>query len=123
MKRRAFIIYLLALILVLTPVLSASALSRSDTVTLQQRLSELGYNIGQIDGIIGSKTSAAVKTAQQILVSAGRDVKITGIADEATVGLILDDANTDLLLTLIPGSSGTRVKELQQRLIDLIRRQ
>lgn len=119
MKRRAFIIYLLALILVLTPVLSASALSRSDTVTLQQRLSALGYNIGQADGIIGSKTSAAVKTAQQILAEAGYDVKITGIADEATVGLILDDANTDILLTLIPGSSGTRVKELQQRLIDL----
>lgn len=118
MKRRAFI-YLLVLMMVLTPILPAWALSRSDTVTLQKRLSELGFSIGEADGVIGSKTSAAVKTAQQILSEAGYDIEVNGTADEMTVRLIMDNSNTDLLLTLIPGSSGPRVKELQQRLVDL----
>lgn len=60
-----------------------------------------------------------MKLAQQLLSDAGYPVGITGIADETTVSLILDDSCEDLLRTLLPGSSGKQVMRLQQRLTDL----
>lgn len=118
MKRRV-LTYILAVLMTVMTVMPAFALSRSDTVVLQKRLSDLGYNIGDADGIIGAKTSSAISIAQRILSDAGYGIDVTGLADETTVQLILDDTQSDLLRTLIPGSSGTRVRRLQQRLTDL----
>jgi lytic murein transglycosylase len=43
---------------------SAQALSREQIQEVQQRLQQLGYDVGGIDGIIGAQTRAAIKTVQ-----------------------------------------------------------
>lgn len=86
---------------------------------LQNRLQELGLLSGQADGIYGSQTASAVKEAQRLLNFAGYEVKENGQADKRTLSLINDPEAEDALLTLCRGSSGSRVKELQELLIDL----
>ena len=87
--------------------------------SLQKRLIVLGYEIGKADGIIGKKTTAAILLAQTILADQGFDVQPTGIPDEKTVELIMQEENGDLLQTLVKGSWGSRVKAAQQRLVGL----
>ena len=91
----------------------------SRVVQLQKRLKEVKLYTGDTDGIYGSKTEKAVQRAQEQLSLAGYEVEITGVADENTLTLIYDENCTSALLTLRRGSSGTRVKELQSRLIEL----
>ncbi len=91
----------------------------TDPAVLQQRLLDLGYEIGKADGIPGTKTSAALLLAQTLLADAGFDVLPSGIPDEESTGLILEDENEDLLRTLLKGSWGTRVREAQRKLIQL----
>lgn len=62
-------------------------LSRADRVELQQRLIRLGYDIGKADGIMGSRTRAAIEAFQE---SAGLPVdgrpgqKVLGALREAS---------------------------------------
>ena len=100
-------------------VLPAFAEEQTDMKTLQERLIELGFEIGSADGIFGAKTSSAVMMAQTILKENGYDVEATGSPDPKTVSLIMQEENTDLLRTLRKGSWGSRVKEAQRQLIGL----
>jgi len=86
---------------------------------LQNRLNELGLSSGKADGIYGEKTAAAVQEAQRLLMAAGYSVVSNGVADVQTQNLIYDEDAEDALRTLLKGSTGSRVGELQNRLIEL----
>ena len=54
--------------------------SQGDSViTLQERLIELGFTVGEVDGIFGKKTESAVKAFQEL-----NELEITGIVGEKT---------------------------------------
>lgn len=88
-------------------------------LALQNRLIELGLNAGNADGIYGEQTASAVKEAQRLLSEGGYPVTVSGKADEETLRLLNDSEAEGALLTLRTGCKGTRVSELQNRLIDL----
>ena len=91
----------------------------TDVRALQKRLLALGYEIGTADGILGSKTAAAVLLAQKLLAENGSGLTPDGIPDAKTAELIMQEDNSELLRTLLQGSWGTRVREAQQKLIGL----
>ena len=91
----------------------------TDIKALQTRLLDLGYEIGKADGILGKKTSAAIALAQTLLAEQGFDIQSTGTPDAKTVELIMKEENSGLLQMLVKGSWGSRVKEVQQKLIGL----
>ena len=92
---------------------------KTDLKTLQSRLLALGYEIGAADGILGEKTTAAIAMAQTILADHGFGVTPTGTPDAKTAELILQEDNSDILRTLQKGSWGSRVREAQQKLVQL----
>jgi len=92
---------------------------KTDLKTLQSRLLALGYEIGAADGILGEKTTAAIAMAQTILADHGFGVTPTGTPDAKTAELILQEENSDILRTLQKGSWGSRVREAQQKLVQL----
>ena len=92
---------------------------QTDIRKLQERLLSLGYEIGKADGIAGEKTSAAILLAQTLLAEKGYGVPLTGTPDAKTAELIMQEENSGLLRTLMRGSWGSRVKEVQRKLIDL----
>lgn len=102
----------------LLPFLPAQA-EGTDIKALQTRLLDLGYEIGKADGIFGKKTSAAIALAQTLLAEQGFEVQSTGTPDVKTVELIMKEENSGLLQMLVKGSWGSRVKEVQQKLIGL----
>lgn len=122
---------LLALFLLLTVAFCAPAsaetarrpLASGDTgdavMELQQRLQDLGLSTGKADGIYGKQTAAGVTEAQRLLAAAGYDVAQTGEADADTLALLFDPEAEATLRTLRLGSQGDRVRQLQNRLIDL----
>ena len=68
-KLALFFVFLLASILIAAPVAQAATLLKygstgSEIQALQSQLLELGYNVGPLDGIFGSKTKAAVQAFQ-----------------------------------------------------------
>ena len=109
----------LLLVLCLSACLPAKA-EETDLVQMQERLLALGYEIGEADGILGTNTSTALLLAQTLLADAGYDVSPTGKADAKTAELIMQAENTKLLRTLLEGSWGSRVKEAQIKLINLV---
>ena len=106
------------LLLCRIPVFSVTA-EAADLTALQERLLALGYEIGEADGIWGTKTASAVLLAQTLLSDAGYDIIPSGEPDAETAELILREENEELLRTLLPGSWGSRVREAQRRLIQL----
>lgn len=96
---------------------SASALSKSEIVDVQQRLITLGYEIGEADGLIGSKTTAALMVVQSLLTADGHTVPSDGTLDAETLRLLRDENNDFLLRTLTLHSRGSRVRAVQERLI------
>ena len=114
---RKKICVMLAVCLVL-PFLPAQA-EGTDIKALQTRLLDLGYEIGKADGVFGKKTSAAIALAQTLLAEQGFEVQSTGTPDVKTVELIMKEENSGLLQMLVKGSWGSRVKEVQQKLIGL----
>lgn len=77
--------------------------------TVQERLSELGFGPGPLDGIQGRRTADAVEALQH---HAG--LPVTGEVDAATVAALGDDG---LAVTVLePGDSGAAVGELQRAL-------
>lgn len=97
----------------------SSGSSGENVLKLQKRLIELGLDTGKADGQYGSKTRSAVSEAQRLLTAAGYTIQQTGSADKETLQLIYDPDAEDVLRTLRRGSKGSRVKELQTRLLDL----
>jgi len=96
-----------------------AAAEKTDLKALQSRLLSLGYEIGTADGILGDKTTAAIRLAQAILADHGFSISPTGTPDAKTAELILDEENGDILRTLQKGSWGSRVREAQQKLVHL----
>ena len=103
----------------LFPALLQAQAEETDLKTLQARLIRLGYEIGTADGILGQKTTAAIALAQALLAGQGYDVQATGIPDAKTAELILQEENNGILRTLMKGSWGSRVKEVQRTLTGL----
>ena len=114
---RSMLSTVLSVCLLLFPLLSTA--EETELKSLQERLLDLGYEIGEADGIFGEKTSAAVLLVQTILAEEGFDISPTGVPDGETAEQIMKGENDDLLRTLRRGSWGSRVKEIQQKLISL----
>ncbi len=94
--------------------------SRSaDVKNLQQRLKDLGYLAGSVDGVFGSATESALMTFQS-----SNGLSADGIAGKNTQ-TVLYGANAKAYSTatdsstLKRGSQGTLVKNMQQKLKDL----
>ncbi len=115
---RRWFAFLLALCLMLS-FSPAKAENTADLKALQQRLLSLGYEIGTADGILGAKTSSALMLAQTLLADAGFEAVPTGQPDAVSAALIMQEEHSDLLRTLLPGSWGRRVREAQEKLIQL----
>ena len=80
MRRKCRIILLIILIISLGISLSLQAAKSDKTIKqAQNRLKELGYNPGPVDGIWGKKTEAAIKKFQQ-----EKNLQVTGELDEKT---------------------------------------
>jgi len=80
---------------------------------LQQILSNLGYNLGSIDGIFGPKTDSAVRAFQS-----AHKIVVDGIVGNNT-WTALDGAQKTPHSTLRSGNTGAEVKQLQQILSNL----
>ena len=93
---------------------------KSDEVlAMQNRLIELGYLTGDVDGSFGPKTEEAIKAAQ-----AAFGMEQTGIADNAFQQKLYEGAAVNAsqatgFVTLTDGSTGDAVKRLQSRLKEL----
>lgn len=122
--KRTLLLFLCLCLFLPVPALAAQTCQPGDSgaavTQLQRRLAELGLLDGTVDGIYGKQTSAAVTEAQRLLNELGGfELPQDGAAGRKTVDLLFDESNDALLSTLCPGSRGTRVRELQNRLIDL----
>ncbi|MCR4620475.1 MAG: L,D-transpeptidase family protein [Clostridiales bacterium] len=88
----------------------------NDVKRLQNRLNELGYFFGAIDGKFGPGTANAVKYFQKV-----NGLEVTGVADFRTIDYIYsEDAIMDPAPTPTPmaqGVQGDDVKALQEKLI------
>ena len=111
---------LIAILLVLAamcPAALAQTLKLDDTGSevsaLQQRLVDLAYLNGKVDGIYGKRTVAAVKLFQEM-----HGLEITGRADDETQALIFSEDTQPIHGSLAKGDKGDAVTELQQRLYD-----
>ncbi len=113
----------LSLVLACLPAVSLAGLRSGSTGEavrlLQQRLIVLGLLSGSADGDYGQQTLNAVREAQRLLALGGYPVSATGQADDDTLNLLFDESAETTLRTLCEGSSGSRVREVQNRLVDL----
>ncbi len=105
-------------------------LERGDTganvISLQLRLQELGYPITEITGVFDDQTAEAVSLFYEVYGYKGRDYAIVDMqkvlySDDAIVYVPTVDPNSPELnaLNLSMGQSGTRVTQLQLRLVEL----
>ena len=78
---------------------------------VQQRLIDLGYLQGIADGIIGPRSTDAMKLFQRL-----NGLSASGNADRASLELLFSDAALALPATLSTGSAGDEVERLQRRL-------
>lgn len=121
MKRLACLF--LSILFMILPAVSLAGLragaSGESVRLMQQRLIALGLLEGSADGDFGQKTLNAVREAQRLLAFAGYPVEVNGYADDDTLDLLFDESAEAALRTLCAGSSGSRVKEVQNRLLDL----
>ena len=84
----------------------------SSTVEIQQRLIELGYLQGTADGKWGPRSTAAMKSFQEV-----NNLSVTGTIDDASRSVIFSDDAIALPAGLAVGSKGDEVVALQQKLI------
>lgn len=106
-----------------TPLVLKSGVKGDAVTRLQQRLKELGYYTGDVDGQYGSGTAEAVTLFQ-----AQHGLSADGIAGEATLGLVYAEAAQTYIPTPTPepaaslvkkGDSGEAVSAMQERLKEL----
>lgn len=94
----------------------------SSVKRLQNRLAYLGLFFEEADGVYGSKTLASVTEAQRLLKElGGYTLDVSGQADELTLSLLYSEEEKieNILMSLCFGSSGKRVRDLQNMLIEL----
>ena len=70
---------------------------------LQERLNDLGYNVGRADGDYGKKTKRAVEDFQR-----ANNLEVTGVADEDTQALLFSDAAATPAPTATPTPKPTK---------------
>ena len=88
---------------------------RNTVIRIQVELKKLGYSVGNADGDYGSKTNAAVAAFQKAV-----GLKKTGFADSSTLAAMeARSGGMDAGSTIRKGTSGTRVRHLQQALSGL----
>ena len=101
-----------------------------DVVTVQQRLKELGYYTGSIDGVYGSGSIAAATAFQK-----NNGLKVDGLTGQSTYAALFSSSavaagsssssgssssgSSSTYVKLQSGDKGTEVKKLQQALKDL----
>ncbi len=78
---------------------------------VQQRLIDLGYLDGYADGVIGPRSTDAMKLFQRL-----NGLSVNGKADRTTLELLFSDAAKALPASLTTGSKGEDVEKLQRRL-------
>ena len=78
---------------------------------VQQRLIDLGYLDGYADGVIGPRSTDAMKLFQRL-----NGLSATGKAESATLELLFSGDALALPATLRSGSTGDEVEKLQRRL-------
>lgn len=91
--------------------------SKEDIKMVQQKLKNLGYYTAAVDGIYGSRTTAAVRKFQQ-----DNRLKVDGIVGSQTLGALglsvgsSGGGNTVSAATIRAGSSKEDIKKVQQKL-------
>jgi len=109
--RRTLLVGLVVMLLtlLLAPLAQAATLlsygsTGSEVVTVQTELAQLGYDVGTVDGIFGSKTLAAVKSFQSThnLVADG----IVGPLTSQTLTKALRDKNTQGIISTAQSLTG-----------------
>ncbi len=92
-------------------------------VALQERLKQLGFLGGRIDGSYGQATAAAVRRFQNHLIEQGVDVGLgiaaTGEATPATQALLFDAGYSTYIRDIAPGDEGSEVLRVERRLAGL----
>ena len=78
---------------------------------VQQRLIDLGYLDGYADGVIGPRSTDAMKLFQRL-----NGLSVNGKADRATLDMLFSDEAKALPASLTTGSKGEAVERLQRRL-------
>ena len=84
----------------------------STTADIQQRLIDLGYLQGTADGKWGPRSTAAMKSFQEL-----NNLSVTGAADDASTAVLFSDDVIALPTGLTVGSKGDDVVALQLKLI------
>lgn len=112
---------ILVMMLVTAPAMAFENHKRGDkgeaVKEMQTRLNELGYSVGNPDGIFGKKSEEAVKTFQK-----DKGLEITGVVDEATWEMLFSDsdaASEELGEATIDGVVYERVADVTS-LLDLM---
>ena len=95
--------------------------SKGEAVTaIQEKLKQLGFLTGRVDGSYGKSTTAAVKRFQQHLLEQGvdpnLDIQVSGVATAMTQKLLLDPDYTSYVRDLAPGDTGEEVRRVESRL-------
>ncbi len=92
-------------------------------VALQERLKELGFLSGRIDGSYGKATATAVRRFQNHLIEQGVDaglgIAATGEATPATQALLFDEGYSTYVRDIAPGDEGDEVLRVERRLAGL----
>ena len=97
----------------------------ANVIALQLRLQELGYPIYEITGVYDDRTCAAVSLFYEVYGYRGRDYAIVDLQkvlySENAIPYTTDEGEdpTENALNLSMGQSGTRVTQLQLRLVEL----
>jgi len=86
--------------------------SSASNAEIQQRLIDLGYLRGTADGKWGPRSTAAMKSFQQL-----NGLSVTGTIDDATRTVLFSESVVALPSALSVGSKGDDVVALQQKLI------
>lgn len=84
--------------------------SGSDVVTLQSELAHLGYSVGTLDGIYGSKTMTAVEAFQK-----NDHLQVDGIAGPLTQSALEKDQTP-----LMPSTTSSKINEMVSEANSLI---
>jgi peptidoglycan L-alanyl-D-glutamate endopeptidase CwlK len=98
--------------------------SGDDVVQLQERLKQLGFNPGMVDGVFGAGTEAAVRAFQassRMLVDGvvgPRSMKALGLALEADVPLPVENVTVEVVSNMFPDAPLRNIKTHLPNILD-----